>query len=353
MNDPARVLANARGGERIAPLERSTFLSFKSRLVKGAAAAVAAVMATGLMAGAAEAKPSAQTWFIDSCGMPSQSGGGHNKVKVRAWTRPQNRKTVVLLDGLRATNNKSGWEDRTTVGPDLAAKGVNVVQPVGGYMSFYTNWNTPDNFSNQGYRYRWDCVITKSLVGAMDNRGLRGPSGHYAIMGLSMSGSSALMIAANNRRNFDSAGSLSGLPALSVPGMHTAIRAAMLFPALDGGTPAMNADAMWGPPWNVRWYENDPLAQVGRFHGLKLFLSTGSGIPGYTATPQALLNNPMLLIQGAPLELLASSQTHLFDLATTVAGIPHKTYYPVTGLHDWEYWRDAVWNAYHQGFFRA
>jgi diacylglycerol O-acyltransferase/trehalose O-mycolyltransferase len=274
-------------------------------------------------------------------------------VKVRAWTRPQNRKTVVLLDGLRATNDVSGWEHNTRVGPELAAKGVNVVQPVGGYMSFYSDWNAPDNFSKQGYTYKWNCVISKTLVKAMDSRGLRGPSGRYAIMGLSMSGSSAMIIAANNRRNFDAAGSLSGLLNLTAPGMREAIRAAMIFPMLDGGTPPMNADAMWGPPWSTRWLDNDPFVQINKMRGMKLFVHTGSGIPGYTATPAAILKNPALLIQGVPLEVLSSALTHVFDIQALFNRVPHKTFFPIRGLHDWPYWKDAIWNAYRQGFFRA
>ncbi|MFC3242818.1 alpha/beta hydrolase-fold protein [Gordonia humi] len=212
------------------------------------AVVVSVITATSVITvGTADAAPAAQTWWIDSCGMPTQSKGGPaHSVKVRAWTKPGNRKTVVMLDGLRATNDVSGWEHNTRVGPDLAAKGVNVIQPVGGYMSFYSDWNTPDNFSRQGYTYKWNCVISKSLVGAMDRKKLRGPSGKYAIMGLSMSGSSALIIAGNNKNDFDSAASLSGYLNLTAPGMREAIRAAMIVPALDGGTPAMNVDAMWG-----------------------------------------------------------------------------------------------------------
>lgn len=317
------------------------------------------VVATGLIAvgeGAAQAGGQvspAQTWWIDSCGMPTQSHGGPaNSVKVRAWTRPQNRKTVVLLDGLRATNDVSGWEHNTRVS-DLVNRGVNVVMPVGGYMSFYTDWNAPDNFSGQRYTYKWGCVISRSLVQAMDTRGLRGPSGHYAIIGLSMSGSSALITAANNRKDFDAAGSISGFLNLTAPGMREAIRAAMIFPALDGGTPAMNADAMWGPPWSTRWLDNDPFVQINKLRGLRLFAYTGSGIPGYTATPEKILSNPALIIQGAPLEVLSSALTHVFDVQSMFNRVPLTTDYPVAGLHDWPYWSDAIWNAYDRGFFRA
>ncbi|GAA4681373.1 hypothetical protein GCM10023197_42410 [Gordonia humi] len=320
------------------------------------AVVVSVITATSVITvGTADAAPAAQTWWIDSCGMPTQSKGGPaHSVKVRAWTKPGNRKTVVMLDGLRATNDVSGWEHNTRVGPDLAAKGVNVIQPVGGYMSFYSDWNTPDNFSRQGYTYKWNCVISKSLVGAMDRKKLRGPSGKYAIMGLSMSGSSALIIAGNNKNDFDSAASLSGYLNLTAPGMREAIRAAMIVPALDGGTPAMNVDAMWGPPWSTRWLDNDPFVQINKMRGLKkLFISTGSGIPGYTATLDAIIANPMLILQGAPLELGSSAMTHAFDLQAMFNRVPHQTFFPVQGLHDWPYWNDAVWNAYRQGFFRA
>ncbi|MGC4934230.1 alpha/beta hydrolase [Gordonia sp. DT30] len=338
-----------RSGSWRRPRHRSLTLRLLVLVVSLASAGALLVVGEGF----AQAAVPAQTWWIDSCGMPTQSPGGPaHTVKVRAWTRPGNRKTVVLLDGLRATDDASGWEHGTHVA-DLANRGVNVIEPVGGYESFYTDWNAPDNFSRQTYTQKWGCVVSRSLVRAMDARGLRGPSGHYAIMGVSMSGSSALITAANNRRDFDAAGSLSGLLNITAPGMRSAIRAAMVFPAIDGGTPAMNVDAMWGPPWSPRWFDNDPFVQIGKMRGLRLFLSTGSGIPGYTATPQAVLANPALLIQGVPLETLSSALTHTFDIQAMINGVPVMTDYPVSGMHDWPYWQDAVYNALNRGFFRA
>ncbi|AFA72575.1 putative esterase [Gordonia polyisoprenivorans VH2] len=342
-----------RGVRAGAKWRRRSGRSVGARALTLVLAAVSVGVLSVIGQGVAQAAPPAQTWWINSCGMPTQSPGGPpNSVKVRAWTRPQNTKTVVLLDGLRATNDLSGWEHNTHI-QDLADRGVNVVEPVGGYESFYTNWDTPDNFSRQSYTYEWGCVISRSLVAAMDAHGLRGPSGHYAIMGISMSGSSALITAADDHRDFDAAGSLSGLLNTTAPGVREAIRVAMIFPAIDGGTPAMNVDAMWGPPWSTRWLDNDPLVQIGKMRGLRLFLYTGSGIPGYTATAGAVLTDPALIIEGVPLEVLSSALTHTFDVQAMINGVPVMTDFPVSGMHDWPYWQDAVNNAFARGFFHA
>ena len=64
----------------------------------------------------------------------------------------------------------------------LAARsGVNVVEPIGGPASFYTNWDAPSNFNNQPFRYMWNCVITNTLIRGLDSRGYRVGNGKYAI----------------------------------------------------------------------------------------------------------------------------------------------------------------------------
>lgn len=301
---------------------------------------LAAAVGTGSASAFPSPRPNKIGW-VNACGMPGA-------VQVRAWTKPGNRKTVVLLDGLRAQNDFSGWEINTNV-QNMVNYGVNVVEPVGGYESWYSDWNAPDNFSGQKFRYMWNCVITRSVVGWMDSQGLRGPSGKYAIMGLSMGGNAALVIGANNQNNFDRAGSMSGYLNLSAPGMREAIRLSMIFPAIDGGTPAMNSDCMWGPPWSTRWLDNDPFVQINKMHTLKkVYVSAGMGpLRG----DDNFWANPMTLIQGTPLELLAQAQGRSFQVQALINRVPIQTYFPLTGAHTWNNWQDSMWNALRTGFF--
>ena len=189
------------------------------RLIAALVAVLTVVGLTGVVAGQANARIGGtqvgkQEFWVNGCGMPN--------VKVRAWKKPGNYKTVILLDGMRAQYDYSGWEINTNV-QEMVKSGVNVVEPIGGPASFYTDWDAPSNFNGQKYRYRWNCVITKTLIAELDRRGFRvGPSKRYAIMGLSMGGNAALVIGAQNRQHFDRAGSLSGYNFLSAPGMRTA-----------------------------------------------------------------------------------------------------------------------------------
>ena len=194
-----------------------------------------------------------EQFWVNGCGMP--------KVKVRAWKRKGNYKTVIMLDGMRAQYDYSGWEINTNI-QEMVRSGVNVVEPIGGPASFYTNWDAPSNFNNQPFRYMWNCVITNTLIKALDRRGYRvGKSRRYAIMGLSMGGNAALTIGAQNRQHFDRAGSLSGYTWLSAPGMRTMIRLAML----DVAPRPWNVDSMW-PIWGLQWFQNDPMWNIGLMH---------------------------------------------------------------------------------------
>ncbi|WP_020106519.1 alpha/beta hydrolase family protein [Nocardia sp. 348MFTsu5.1] len=312
---------------------------FGKRFV-AAFAAVATIAGVGVVAGTGTAAAFGtgtgfSQWSVNGCGMPD--------VKVRSWSRPGNYKTVVLLDGLRATTDISGWEHETNV-QNMVDRGVNVVMPVGGTASFYSDWDAPNNFNGQPYAYRWNCVISRSLIAGMDARGLRGPSGKYAIAGLSMGGNAALVIGANNKQNFSHTFSMSGYLNLSAPGMKSAIRVALL--DADGGP--WNADSMWGAPWSTRWYDNDPFVQINKMHGLKVRVASGNGgLGGYNAG-----QGPVEIVQGVPLEWLSLAQTRAFEVQALVNGVAITTDYPPSGTHMWGYWQDMMWRALNQGWFR-
>ena len=287
-------------------------------------------------------------WWIDACGMPTNGAFGNKsmapgKVKVRSWFKPGNTRTVILLDGMRAQYDFSGWEINTNV-QELVNRGVNVVEPIGGPASFYTNWNAPSNFNGQQRRYMWECVIQNRLAPALRQKGFKGKGGKYAIMGISSGGNAALVLAAKRPDLYYAAGSLSGYDFLSAPGMHTMLRLAML----DVDPKPWNVDAMWGPPWDQRWYDNDPFMLINRMHHLKVFTGSGNGLFGrYNALPNVFDD----LFKGSTLEVLALAQRKAFEVAAFTQGINLMTY-DANGTHAWGYWQDMVWSAYQRGFFR-
>ncbi|MGC4933182.1 alpha/beta hydrolase [Gordonia sp. DT30] len=286
-------------------------------------------------------------FWINSCGMPTGNalgpGNGNGGVKVRSWHRPGNQRTVIMLDGMRAQYDFSGWEINTNI-QELVKQGINVVEPIGGPASFYTNWNAASNFNGQQAPYKWECVINDRLAPALRARHFGTKGGKFAIMGVSSGGNAALTLAAHRRDLYYAAGSLSGYDFLSAPGMHTMLRLAML----DVAPAPWNVDAMWGPPWDPRWYQNDPSMLLNQMHGLNLFVGSGNGLFGqYNALPNVFND----LIQGSTLEVLAFTQAKAFEGLAALNGINIKSHYGV-GTHAWGYWQDMVWSAKAQGFFR-
>ena len=304
------------------------------------------LMGTAIGAGQSNAASYAGFW-IDACGMPTNGAFGNKsmapgKVKVQAWRKAGNRRTVILLDGMRAGYNRSGWDIETNA-KALADRGVNVVMPVGGPASFYTDWDAPSNFNGQRKRYKWGCVIDNRLVPALRSKGFASKGGKYAIMGLSMGGGAALTHGAKRRDLYYAAGSMSGYLTLSAPGMRTALRLAML----DVSPAPWNVDAMWGPPWSPRWTQNDPFMLINRMRGLKVFVGSGNGFFGRYNYPQNVGDD---LFKGTPLELLAFAQAKAFEAAAFVQGVPVMSY-SANGTHAWGYWQDMLWNAKARGFF--
>ena len=94
------------------------------------------------------------------------------------------------------------------------------------------------------------------------------PSTGNAVVGFSMGGSSALVLAAYHPQQFIYAGSLSGFLNLSAPNQRGQVRIAMMW---NGG---FNPAAMWGPPDDPAWSRNDPTVQAGRLaaNGTRLWI---------------------------------------------------------------------------------
>ena len=178
------------------------------------AGALAALLLPGLIAvaggtgtAAAYSRPGlpVETLMVPSAAMGRdipvrfQGGGAH---------------AVYLLDGLRARDDNSGWDIETAAFENYYESGLSVVMPVGGMSSFYTNWQSPAVGNGGTYNYQWETFLTSELPAYLSaNKGVS-PSGN-AVVGLSMSGSSALILAAYHPGQFSYAGSLSGFLNLS------------------------------------------------------------------------------------------------------------------------------------------
>src|ERR1700756_4032178 len=118
-------------------------------------------------------------------------------------------KAVYLLDGLRAQDDRNGWDINTGAFGWFDGSGLSVVMPVGGMSSFYTDWYRPAVGNGTTQTYKWETFLTSELPGWLAaNKGVS-PTGN-AVVGLSMSGGAALILAAYHPGQFVYAGSPSG-----------------------------------------------------------------------------------------------------------------------------------------------
>lgn len=262
--------------------------------------------------------------------------GGVGQIKVRVWgANNGSGKAVYLLDGIRATDDVSGWEHETNAAW-LSDHGLNVVEPVGGQSSFYADWYSPSNTNGQPYTYKWETFLTQNLPTFLAGQGID-RSGN-AIVGLSMGGNAALALAAHHRNQFSFAGSLSGYLNLSAPGMPTAIRMAML----DAGR--YNSDNMFGPPSDPAWQRHDPTVLAPQLSGLPMWIYSAAGVPGPHDMPKSA-TDVVNTANAMGLEALALAQARSFQEELSAIGGDKNVHYefPLQGTHSWGYWQDQLW----------
>ena len=135
------------------------------------------------------------------------------------------RPTVYMLNGAGGAEQGMDWITATTYS-DLKDeeniiefyqdKGVNVVIPQAGAFSYYTDWvESPENNYLWQENIKWETFLTKELPQALEST-ING-NGKRAIAGMSMSATSALVLAEHNPGFYDAVGSFSGCAATSRP----------------------------------------------------------------------------------------------------------------------------------------
>ncbi|WP_405167490.1 esterase family protein [Nocardia sp. NBC_01499] len=237
------------------------------------------------------------------------------------------RPAYYLLDGLDPGTTQSTWTNATDAERFFAGANVNVVLPVGGEASYYTDWQQDDP---QLGHYRWETFLTEELPPLINAR-FNG-SGVNAIGGLSMGGNAAFILAARNPWLYRAVAGYSACPDTGL-----ATGAVMFSIANRGGNP-LN---MWGAPGSPAWAEHDPAQLAERLRGKTIYLSSGTGIPGPHETeikPQLAEN----IFLGGPVEVGVNVCVVSFEQRLRALGIPARIDYSPTGTHSWSYWQDAL-----------
>ncbi|WP_182348832.1 alpha/beta hydrolase-fold protein [Tomitella gaofuii] len=243
---------------------------------------------------------------------------------------------LLMLDGLRARDDQSGWTIETDIVDFFADKNVNVVLPVGGQSSFYTDWEKPDN----GKNYQWETFLTEELPPILHND-WRTSTDKAAIAGLSMGGTAAMMLAERHPDMFDFVASYSGILSTTSLGMPQAIQFAML----DAG--GFHSQNMWGLPSDPRWTEQDPLLHVDKLKGMSIYVSSGNGFAG-PYDQQSGIPGISTNIAGMGLEILSRMTSQNFAAELNKKGIPANVVYRPSGTHSWPYWQFEMHQSWPQ-----
>jgi diacylglycerol O-acyltransferase / trehalose O-mycolyltransferase len=281
-----------------------------------------AVASGGSPVAGAFSKPGLPVEYLD---VPSPSMGRDIKVQFQGG----GSHAVYLLDGLRAQDDYNGWDINTPAFEEFYQSGLSVIMPVGGQSSFYSNWYQPSSGNGQNYTYKWETFLTQEMPQWMQSNKQISPAGNAAV-GLSMSGGSALILAAYYPQQFPYAAALSGFLNPSEGWWPTLIGLAMN----DAG--GYNANSMWGPSSDPAWKRNDPMVQIPRLvaNNTRIWIYCGNGTP----TDLGGDNMPAKFLEGMTLRT-----NEQFQNTYAAAGGRNGVFnFPANGTHSWPYWNQQL-----------
>lgn len=244
---------------------------------------------------------------------------------------------LYLLNGGGGGEDQLSWTQQTDALNFLSDKDVNVILPIGGRFSYYTDWRAPDPVLGVN---EWKTFFTQELPPLID-AGL-GTDGANAIAGLSTSGTSVLQLAVAAPGLFRSVAAYSGCPQISDPVGYTFVNLSV--EAWGGG----NTVNMYGPQGDPMWADNDPYVHADALRGTNLFVSSGTGIPGmydYPGSPHMGSIADQLMLGGG-IEAAVNWCTHNLADRLGQLGIPATFDFQPTGTHSWGYWQDALKNSW-------
>ncbi|QIS17708.1 alpha/beta hydrolase [Nocardia terpenica] len=255
----------------------------------------------------------------------------------RAADQSVPRPVLYLLLGAGGGIDGATWGTRTDALEFLSDKNVNVVTPIGGPFSYYTDWERDD--ARLG-RNQWRTFLTRELPPLLDK--YLNANGRNGIAGYSMSATTTLALAATTPGLYQAVGSYSGCAQTSDPVGHEFVRLTVEEWGLA------NVQNMWGPPGDPNWVRNDPYVQAEGLRGKAIYISNGSGLPGpydvyggkYSLPGPWLFANQLVL--GGLIEAGTDYCAHNMQKRLDSLGIPATYNFRPTGTHSWGYWEDDL-----------
>ena len=260
----------------------------------------------------------------------------------------QPRPTIYLLNGADGGEGKANWVMQTDIVDFYMDKNVNVVIPMSGQYSYYTDWVSEN--ANLGGKQTWETFLTKELPGPLEKT-LKA-SNQRAIAGMSMTATTSLLYAEHHPGFYDAVGSFSGCAQTSEG------------PALEYVRTVLNRgkatpEEMWGPVGTETWAYNDALINAEKLRGTPMYVSNGSGVAGQSD----MVSSPHMhgdpgfaagtVIIGGAIEGATNLCTHDLKARLDAAGIGADWNFHPTGTHSWGYWQDDLrgsWPTFARAF---
>ncbi|MGW4122285.1 alpha/beta hydrolase [Nocardia sp. NPDC004711] len=317
--------------------------------LRTAAVALTAALSVALATGTGSAdpdKPSAissiqkdgRTWHLK---VYSAAMGQDIPVDVqRPADESQAAPNLYMLNGLDGGLGTASWNAQTNALGFLADKQVNVIQPIGGRGSYYTDWIKDDP---QLGRNKWTTFFTQELPPLLD--AALGSTGLNALAGLSTSGTSVLQLAEAQPGLWKSVAAYSGCAQIADPMGKQFLKFAV--ETWAGG----KTENMYGPDDSPLWTANDPVINAEKLRGTQLYISSGSGIPlmkdveYYTKSapgPQGDINLALgMIIEGG-----VNACTHNLKDKLDSINIPATYQFDPVGTHYWPYWETALHDSW-------
>ena len=240
---------------------------------------------------------------------------------------------LYLLDSMEAGDDFNGW-DTNTAAFDWFGLGLSVVMPVGGKSSFYSDWYGPATGNGATYTYKWETFLTQELPAYLAaNKNV--PQTGNAIVGLSMGGSSALILAAYHPQSSSTRGPCRASSTSPRTGPAWSDRADDV--RHGGFDPRQRCGVR--PATRPGPATTRPSKSVGSStNGTRIWIYCGNGTP---ADPN--LASPDAPIGGLGfLEGFAIDSNHAFVYAYVAAGGKNGVLNFPDGIHSWGYWGSAA-----------